>query len=154
MSIAETHELLDACSHRTLNPWESEFVTSVRSRRRPPSDKQLTILRRIAAGGPNYKLLNEAAIRSLPEIVQRWLPGGKFRGSEYFVLNPKRADKTVGSFSVNILTGEWHDFANKADRGKDVVSLAAWLFNLPQPKAAENVAAMLGLSVNEGSRHG
>lgn len=153
MISPEMRSLVEACDRRQLTDWETEFVASIRNRRRPLTDKQMTILRRIAAGGPNYQLINEAAIRALPEILQRWLPGGKVLGREYITRNPKRGDRTAGSFSVNTATGVWADFATN-DRGGDVISLAAWLFNMAQPKAAQNVAAMLGLSTDEGSRHG
>lgn len=153
MISPEMRNLVDACDRHKLTGWETEFLTSVRSRRRPLSEKQLTILRKIAAGRPNYRSINDAAIPVLPEILERWLPGGKVLGREYVTRNPKRGDRTAGSFSVNITTAEWADFATR-DRGKDIVSLAAWLFNLEQPKAAENVAAMLGLGVDGGARHG
>lgn len=149
----ETHVLIAACDRRTLTDWESEFVTSVRNRRRPLTGKQMTVLRKIAAGWPNYAAINAVALRSLPDILERWLPGGKVLGREYVTRNPRRGDRAAGSFSVNTHTGEWADFATN-DRGKDVISLAAWLFGLAQSKAAENVAAMLGLDIGEGSRHG
>ena len=150
---SEMRSLVEACDRRKLTEWETEFLNSIRNRRRPLTDKQMTVLRRIASGGPNYKAINDAAIRALPEILQRWLPGGKVLGREYVTLNPKRGDRTAGSFSVNLRTGEWADFATN-DRGGDVISLAVWLFGLAQPKAAQNVATMLGLTVDQGARHG
>jgi hypothetical protein len=59
-------------------------------------------------------------------------------------LNPKRADRRLGSFSINLTTGRWADFAT-GDKGGDVVSLAAYLFDLSQAEAAGRIAAMLGL---------
>ena len=32
------------------------------------------------------------------------------RGSEYVVRNPIRADRTAGSFLVNVRSGKWADF--------------------------------------------
>ena len=48
------------------------------------------------------------------------------------------------SFSVNMRTGRWADFAT-GDRGGDVVSLAAYLHGLRQGEAARKLADMLGL---------
>ena len=149
---SEVRSLLEACERRELTEWETEFVASIRSRRRPPTDKQMQILRRIASGAPNYRAIADAAVHALPEILPRWLPDGKHLGKEYTALNPRRSDRKSGSFKVNTSTGEWSDFATN-DRGGDVVSLAAFLFNLTQPEAARRVAAMLGLSVDEVS-HG
>lgn len=60
--------------------------------------------------------------------VTQWVPGGKTEGNEYKVLNPARADRKIGSFSINLQTGKWADFAdfNEA-RGGDAVSLYAYL---------------------------
>ena len=44
---------------------------------------------------------------------------------------------------MNLITGKWSDFAT-GDRGGDVVSLAAFLFNLSQGDAARRLAEMLG----------
>jgi len=43
--------------------------------------------------------------------------------------------------------GLWCDFAT-GDRGGDVISLAAYLFNLSQAEAARRIAAMLGISAD------
>ena len=72
-------------------------------------------------------------------------------GREYVALNPKRGDRTAGSFTVNTTNGKWADFAT-GDKGGDAIALAAWLFNLPQPEAARRVAAMVGMSTDEVSR--
>lgn len=144
----ELTRLIETCETRELNEWETKFVADMRVRRYQPTDKQMTVLRRIASGAPNYAAIAEAAIRALPEILPRWLPNGKFVGREYVALNPKRGDRTAGSFAVNTTNGKWADFAT-GDRGGDTIALAAWLFSLPQPEAARRVAAMLGMSTNE-----
>ena len=74
----------------------------------------------------------------------RWLPGGRWNGSEYIALNPRRDDRHLGSFAVNLRSGRWGDFAS-GDKGGDVISLAAYLFGLRQGEAARRIAAMLGL---------
>ena len=92
----------------------------------------------------DFSAVNRAALANFPAIVSRWLPGGRFAGQEYTCLNPKRNDRTEGSFSINTRTGAWSDFAT-GDKGGDPVSLAAYLFGLNQPDAARKMALMLGL---------
>ena len=92
----------------------------------------------------DIKAVNAAALQALPIILPRWLPDGKRQGREFVARNPTRADRTPGSFSINLVTGKWADFAT-GDRGIGVISLAAYLFHLTQPEAARFVAAMLGL---------
>ena len=147
----ELTRLIETCEAQNLNEWETKFVSDMRTRRYQPTDKQMVTLRRIASGTPNYAAIAEAAIRALPEILPRWLPDGKIVGREYVALNPKRGDRTAGSFTVNTTNGKWADFAT-GDKGGDAIALAAWLFNLPQPEAARRVAAMLGMSADEASR--
>ena len=96
----------------------------------------------------NFTVINAVALRALPLILSRWLPDGKRQGREFLAKNPTRADRTLGSFSINLVTGKWADFAT-GDRGIGVISLAAYLFRLTQPEAARFVAAMLGLREGE-----
>lgn len=91
----------------------------------------------------DFQSINSAALDALPALLARWLPEGKQSGHEWVSLNPKRADSHAGSFSVNINTGKWADFAT-GDRGGDPVSLAAYLFDMKQGEAAREIAAMLG----------
>jgi hypothetical protein len=88
--------------------------------------------------------INLAAVPMLSALCQRWLPGGKFIGREYVVRNPRRNDRRPGSFSINIRTGRWADFAS-GNKGGDVVSLAAFIFNLEQSEAARRLAKMLNM---------
>jgi hypothetical protein len=77
-------------------------------------------------------------------IVVRWLPDGRREGTEWVCKNPTRDDRRRGSFKVNVVTGKWGDFAT-GDRGADLISLAAYLFKLPQGDAALKVADMVGV---------
>ena len=92
----------------------------------------------------DFDAVNAAALRMLPALCARWLPGGKIVGREYVARNPKRSDKKPGSFSVNVKTGRWADFST-GEKGGDPVSLAAFLFDLSQGDAAERLAEMLNL---------
>ena len=94
--------------------------------------------------GPDFEAANRAALAVLPALLARWLPDGRRRGNEYVARNPTRPDRRPGSFSVNLRTGKWADFAT-GDRGGDVVSLAAYLAATAQGEAARRRAGMLGL---------
>ena len=95
-------------------------------------------------GRVDFTAVNAAALHALPLILLRWLPDGKRHGREFVAKNPTRADGSPGSFSINMVTGKWGDFAT-GDRGGDPISLAAYLFDLSQVDAARRVADMLGL---------
>jgi hypothetical protein len=88
------------------------------------------------------------ALRASDLIVRRWLPDGRRDGVEWVARNPKRTDRRLGSFKVNLRTGKWGDFAAGAVGG-DLVSLAAYLFDLNQGEAARRVADMLGIDPHE-----
>lgn len=78
-------------------------------------------------------------------LCRRWLPDGRRDGHEWVARNPKRADRHLGSFKVNINTGRWGDFAEGAGGG-DLVSLAAYLFEMSQRDAAIRISEMLGIN--------
>ena len=91
-----------------------------------------------------FRRIAEAALGRADTIVRRWLPDGRREGAEWVCRNPTRDDRRRGSFKVNVRTGKWGDFAT-GDRGNDLVSLAAYLFNLSQKDAALKVADMIGV---------
>ncbi len=95
----------------------------------------------------DFAEINAAALAVLPILARRWAPQGARRGVEWVALNPRRHDRQLGSFSINLRTGRWADFAT-GDKGGDVVSLAAYLSGVGQIKAARALAQMLGV------RHG
>ena len=88
--------------------------------------------------------INGAALSRLPELCALWLPGGRRRGREYVARNPLRIDRRAGSFSINLETGQWADFAIGA-RGGDPISLAAYLSGLSHHEAARRLSDMLGV---------
>jgi hypothetical protein len=92
----------------------------------------------------DFDLVNSAARRNLPALLERWLPDGKRSGREWIARNPRRNDRHVGSFKINIATGKWADFAT-GERGGDPISLAAFLAGTGQAEAARNLADMLGI---------
>jgi hypothetical protein len=96
----------------------------------------------------NYGAIAIAALRSLPLIMLRWLPEGRREGHEWVARNPMRNDRHLGSFKVNLQTGQWADFAT-GDKGGDVISLAAYLHRLSQSAAAAKLSEMLGLTTEQ-----
>ncbi len=101
----------------------------------------------------DFARVNRAAIAALPAVLGRLLPRGKTLGREYQALNPRRADRSLGSFKVNSLNGKWCDFST-GDAGGDPVSLVAYLEGVSQGEAARLLARMLGVELREGSQHG
>jgi hypothetical protein len=95
-----------------------------------------------------YRRIAEAARANADGIVRQWLPTGKRIGHEWAALNPRRDDRHIGSFRINLRTGAWADFATN-DHGGDLISLAAYLFSLSQAEAALRLAHMLGVAPNE-----
>jgi hypothetical protein len=98
------------------------------------------------AAGIDFAGINRAALRRIDLILARWLPGGRHEGVEYVVKNPRREDHRPGSFKINVTTGAWGDFAT-GDRGRDLVSLAAYLYGIGQGVAARRLAQMLGINL-------
>lgn len=95
--------------------------------------------------GIDFNTIREAARREALAICRRILPNGKIAGHEYVCLNPRRDDRRAGSFSVNIRTGAWCDFATN-DRGRDIIGLVAWRFDITRTEAARRLATMLVLN--------
>ncbi|GIX10346.1 hypothetical protein [Elioraea sp.] len=93
---------------------------------------------------PGFAAVARAALAHADALVARWLPGGRREGDEYVVRNPRRADRTPGSFKVNTRTGAWADFAT-GEAGGDLVALRAWLDGASQADAARALAGELGL---------
>ena len=110
----------------------------------------------IAGRGDRYKpidfrAINEAALRSNARgFLQTLIPGGKFRGLEYVVQNPKRNDQSPGSFSINYRSGLWKDFAT-GEGGGDLISLVAYVRGIGQGEAARALATELGTQVSRSS---
>ncbi len=99
----------------------------------------------------DFKALAEAALAQAEQLLGEWLPDGKRDGHEWKALNPTRGDSSLGSFSINIQTGAWSDFAT-GDKGGDLVSLYAYLFTHgKQLDAAKELAERLGIKMPPAS---
>ena len=95
----------------------------------------------------DFDAVNAAALACFPVLLARWLPDGFRRGNEWIAKNPRRVDRRPGSFSVNLKTGRWADFALSDAKGGDPVSLAAYLFEISQADAARKLAQMLRVAL-------
>lgn len=94
-----------------------------------------------------FAVIAAAALTRAESLVAEWLPGGRREGPEWKALNPTRADGRIGSFSVNLVTGAWGDFACD-DKGGDLVSLYAYVFcGGDQGRAAVELAERFGIAL-------
>src|SRR4051812_19042686 len=93
-----------------------------------------------------FAVLQRETTRLLPRLVGSWLPTGRREGNEWIALNPRRADRSLGSFKVNLQTGRWADFAS-GDAGGDAISLLAYLRGVSQAQAARLLARELRLQL-------
>jgi hypothetical protein len=93
----------------------------------------------------DFDKINSVALHALPVLLARWLPNGRRRGRRWYALNPLRSDRHIGSFSVDIASGRWADFAT-GDTGADVINLYAYLRNLGQGDAARELAQLLRIN--------
>lgn len=101
---------------------------------------------------PDFAAINQAALAAFPAVLNRLLPRGKTVGRELVALNPRRADRNLGSFKINRFNGRWCDFST-GDRGGDPISLVAYLADVSQGEAARLLAQMLGIEAG-GRRDG
>lgn len=99
---------------------------------------------RKGGGRIDFPRVVAAALASIESLLAEWLPQGHREGHEYKSLNPTRADSREGSFSINLNSGAWADFATD-DKGGDPVSLYAYLQGITQGEAAKQLAAKLGI---------
>jgi hypothetical protein len=106
--------------------------------RRPPAK----VSARSAA--VDFAGIDAAALAASPRLLLHWLPNGRVMGREFVALNPRRNDRHLGSFRINLQTGRWADFATD-DRGGDLISLVAFLDGCSQVDAARQLAAMLAI---------
>jgi hypothetical protein len=91
-----------------------------------------------------YSRIKDQANQRAHQIVPIWLPDGRKVGNEWVAKNPTRNDKNAGSFTVNLKTGKWIDFATN-EYGGSIVRLAMYLHGDRTPyEAAENLKRMMG----------
>ena len=95
-----------------------------------------------------FEVIADACLARAEHLVVEWLPEGRREGQEWIALNPTRADSHLGSFKVNLVTGQWADFAT-GDKGGDLISLYGYLHGLKNGQAATRLMEILGLIDNQ-----
>ena len=73
-----------------------------------------------------------------PSLIQAMFPGGRIELDEYWALSPLRNDKQIGSFHINLTSGQWVDHAT--DDGGDFIDLVHKAQNITKKEAAEIIA--------------
>ncbi|GAB1260788.1 DUF927 domain-containing protein [Aurantivibrio plasticivorans] len=91
----------------------------------------------------DFKKINTAALFRAESVVKHYVPDGKLENGEWIARNPNRADKNRGSFSINITTGAWADFAT-GDKGGDLISYIAYVQKTSQGEAYKQLCHFLG----------
>jgi putative DNA primase/helicase len=98
----------------------------------------------------DFAAVKAASLRSLNFIIPRLLPGGKRVGDEWVVRNPTRNDNNAKSFSINMRTGVWSDFAMD-ESGGDMIDLYVYLKGGSNIQAKDALADMLNVKPTAGS---
>lgn len=91
-----------------------------------------------------FERINQAALSRYPDLLERWLPGGKITA-----VNTPAAifmECPGDSMKVNTATGLWADFAT-GDKGGDPISLCAAIHGLGQGDAAKELAHEFGIDI-------
>lgn len=88
--------------------------------------------------------VNAAAQGRIESLARGWVSKARMSGDNLVALNPTRADRTLGSFCINVKSGLWADFAT-GDKGGDIISFFAYIHGLSQIDAAKELAERLGV---------
>lgn len=56
--------------------------------------------------------IDSLLVTRMLQLAQHLAPQGVMRGHEWIAINPARGDRRPGSFSINVRTGAWKDFAS------------------------------------------
>lgn len=94
---------------------------------------------------PKNPVFDLARGKATPELIMSYFssPDAYMDGDEYWTRNPLRGDGSVGSFSINVCTGMWSDFASD-DKG-DLINLLVESGRAPSKlKAAEIIVNAIG----------
>lgn len=96
----------------------------------------------------NFTGLSQAILPKAQYLIGQLGLQGKLVGNEFSAINPRRQDKHLGSFRINIKTGKWADFAT-SDKGGDLVSLYAYIKKIDQKAAAIELCQQYGINLYE-----
>jgi hypothetical protein len=101
-------------------------------------------------GRIDFAAVKDATLRSLDFIIPLLVPGGKRQGDEWVARNPTRNDAKPGSFSINMRTGVWGDFAT-GEMGGDMIDLYTFINGGSNVQAKNALAEMLNVQARSGS---
>ncbi|WP_106075833.1 DUF927 domain-containing protein [Chromobacterium amazonense] len=91
-----------------------------------------------------FEEVKRAALSALPRVLDWAGVDWKQIHHEIQMINSARSDEGYGSFSINVNTGVWADFAS-GDKGGDVIALVAYLKSYGQGEACKDLARLLGI---------
>lgn len=97
----------------------------------------------------HFHQVKAAALASIESVLSHYCPNGKRQGREYLPLNPVRSDSKTGSFSINLDTGAFSDFATSDCKGGDLIALVAYIEGVNQGQAANRLSQFLGLAIEK-----
>jgi len=83
------------------------------------------------------KNLAKRILANWEDILLPLLPDGEVQGVELVARNPRREDKSPGSFRLNLDSGAWADFALEGVKGADPVSFLAYVLDKPPAEARD-----------------
>ena len=97
----------------------------------------------------DFDEINRASLARCLELLSARVPCGQVRNNEYVAAGIHGGDGD--SFSFNMITGRWADFATTDHRGGDFISLVAAQESVSQPEAARIVAEIIGYDISGGN---
>ena len=89
--------------------------------------------------------VHQKLLSNIETVLSDWLEG-EIKSGEYAAINPLRDDSSTGSFSINLTTGVWKDFAVDDFAGHDLVSLYMALNDLEEAAALDALEDLLSES--------
>lgn len=92
----------------------------------------------------DYNQIKADALHHLPYLLSMTSIHSRADAHELKMLNPHRQDRSFGSFSINVRTGKWADFAERGASGGDVISLFRYLLSVEYYEAAAWIHRTLG----------
>lgn len=98
----------------------------------------------------DFNKLNEYLLNHIYRLIVDFVPGGKQRGREYIAGSIHGGDGS--SFSINLDTGKWADFANPDHRGTGLISLYSTINNLSVVESAKKLCEIVGYTPQYDNR--
>ena len=90
----------------------------------------------------DFKTLASALLSQIDFLIPDWLPGGRLHGVEYKCGSLQGGEGR--SFSINMRTAKWADFATN-EKGGDLISLYAAIHGISQKESARRLADKCGV---------